>query len=445
LFLMLFSFGVCAETSEEPEPVTEEAEEVAEEKKEESETVEEPINPGEETETEKEESKPVQEEKNLIRVGLYFGKTSKSELEVTTSQAFLLPGDLAPYHKINFYYVYENGGMKVTDSDGNVLGEFREGENCRIYAQSGSFTVDKKTYRYSFEVTAEKGGLKLVNVLPLDWYLYGVLPNEIYPSWGEEALKATAVAARSFTLASVSGKHSSDGFDVCTNTHCQMYKGMSSEQKSTNDAVDATSGQVITYNNKIVSAMYNANNGGYTEATENIWVAKLPYYVAKPDPYTPEDKWTVSFTPAEVEALLAKKNVDIGEVRRIEVEGYAESGRAMKLTIVGSKGEYSLTKDSIRSLFGLRSTLFTLHISGGASKSLAAALKTMEKNSGMNVAIAYLVDPEVKFIFNGRGYGHGAGISQWGCKQMADMVKTYTEIIYSHSDGNKFKTLDELK
>ena len=393
-----------------------------------------------------EEEEELQEEpENLIRVGLFFGTTAVSELKVKTSGAFVLPGELTPYHNLSFYYVYENGGMKVVGANGDVLAELKKGEPYLVYAESGDFKIGDRTYRHSFEVTAIQGALRVVNVLPLDHYLYGVLPNEIYPSWGEEALKTTAIAARSFTIASVSGKHETDGFDVCTNTHCQMYRGKGTEYKSTNKAVDSTSGLVLTYKNKVISAMYNANNGGYTEGTENVWVAKLPYYVSKPDPYTPEDVWTVSFTPEEVKELLAKRGVDIGEIRRIEVESYAQSGRALKLNIVGRNGKYSLEKDSIRSLFGLRSTMFTVNTTGTASKSFIDAIIAMENSADVGLAVASLIDTKLTFTFNGRGYGHGVGISQWGCKYMADEGKTYEEILGFYYEGAEIKKINDLK
>lgn len=388
---------------------------------------------------------PVQEPENLIRVGLFFGSTAVKELKVKTSGAFKLPGDLAPYYSLSFYYVYETGGIKVVGSDGGLIAEVSNGEPYLVVAESGDFQIGERTYRHSFEVTGINGALRVVNVLPLDHYLYGVLPNEIYPSWGEEALKTTAIAARSFTLASVSGKHQSDGFDICTNTHCQMYRGKGTEYESTNKAVDETSGLVLTYDNKIISAMYNANNGGYTEGTENVWVAKLPYYVAKPDPYTPDEEWSVSFTPEEVEGLLAKRNVDIGEIQKIEVNSYAQSGRALKLTVTGTRGDYSVTKDSIRSLFGLRSTMFKVNTTGNASKSLIEAIIAMENSADVGLAVASFTDGGTTFTFNGRGYGHGVGISQWGCKYMADAGKTYEEILGFYYEGAEIKAINEIK
>ena len=380
-----------------------------------------------------------------IRVGLFYETTAVSELKVKTEAAFVLPNELTPYFEISLYYTYETGGFKIVNSLGEQIAEYAADEPCLIKTKSGSFRIGDRSYRNSFEVTATEKGLRVVNVLLLDEYLYGVLPNEIYPSWGEEALKTTAIAARSFCLAAIDGKHKAHGFDICTNTHCQMYRGMGTEYASTNKAVDDTSGLVLTYGGKIISAMYNANNGGYTEGTENVWVAKLPYYVSKPDPYTPEDIWSVSFTPDEIEEILKGRSVNIGEVRKVVVEEKAESGRVLKLTIVGREGEYSMTKDSIRSFFGLRSTMFTVETTGTASKSLIAAIIAMENNENITISAPNLKDTNLTFTFNGRGYGHGVGISQWGCKHMADIGKTYTEILGFYYDGAEIKHLTELE
>ena len=370
-----------------------------------------------------------------IRVGLFYEDTALKEVKLTTGENFFLGEEIEVSKKVTAHFVYETGGMRVVNSLGEVVLEAEKDEAVNIAAEDGVVVFGERKYRRQLELTATSKGIRVVNILPLDEYLYGVLPNEIYPSWPEEALKTTAVASRSFTLASISGKHSAHGFDVCNNTHCQMYRGMGTEYASTNKAVDDTKGQVLTYNGKIISAMYSANNGGYCEGTENIWSAKLPYYVSKPDPYTPEDVWKVSFTASEVNEKLKARGKDIGDIKRIVVEKVAESGRVTKLTIVGTNGKYTLEKDSIRSLFGLRSTMFELYTSNTASKSLAEAVIAMENSADIGLCLAAFTRGEATYIFEGRGYGHGAGISQWGCKNMADMGFNYEEILAFYYEG----------
>lgn len=380
---------------------------------------------------------------NLIRVGLNYRSTSiTDETELKTNGKFILPDGTSTEGHINLKAVPFSSSVEICSSDGHMLESLSDGNSYAITADNGVITVNGRGYRGTMEIWSEGGKIKLINVLPLDHYLYSVLPSEIYPSWGEEALKTTAVAARSFCLANISGKHNSDGFDVCATTHCQMYKGANYEDSRTSRAVDETSGEVLTYGGKIISAMYSANNGGYTEGTENIWTAKLPYYVSKPDPYTPEDIWQVTYTPEEVEEKLKERGEDIGKVTDIVIEKTAKSGRVTSLTIIGTLGRYNIKKDAIRSLFNLRSTMFTVEKTGTKTSSLINAIKTMEKESGVNLASDYYTEKETVFLFDGMGFGHGAGISQWGCKYMADIGKTYREILEYYYEGTQITNIN---
>jgi stage II sporulation protein D len=112
--------------------------------------------------------------------------------------------------------------------------------------------------------------LTVINRLPLEQYLYGVVPKEMPHSWNIEALKAQAVAARGFALANV-GKLQSKGFDVCTTVNTQVYGGYSSEQTSTNQAVDQTAGKIMSYLGKLIIPYYHSSSGGQTESSEYIW------------------------------------------------------------------------------------------------------------------------------------------------------------------------------
>ena len=384
------------------------------------------------------------QQENIVRIGLFYGETALAELKVQTSGVISLPGELNPMNSVSVSYVPETGGMQVKDSNGVVLLEQPSGQPCLMQAGSGSFVIGERSYRRSLEVTATPAGLKVVNILPFDEYICGVLPNEIYPSWPEEALKASAVAARSFTIAGMGGKHSEDGFDLCTTTHCQVYRGMGTEQASTNKAVFDTKNQVLTYGGKVISAMYSANNGGYTEGTENVWSAKLDYYTIKADPYTPVDSWSVPYTAEEIEAMLIAKGKNIGKVKSVIIDKTSPSGRVTGLRIVGSDGEYALSKDGIRSFFKLKSNMFIVETTGTASRSLAEAVIAMENSADIGLAVAALTDTNRTFTFNGQGYGHGVGMSQWGCKYRADAGQTYIEILAFYYDGATVSNYTEI-
>ncbi len=355
-----------------------------------------------------------------VKVGLYYGSSAQAVVKLEVDEFLTLPNGFSPYYYVTIYYVYETGGMTIVNSLGQIMCDFEKGQPCLINSSTGKFKIGERSYRNQIEITATEKGLKVVNILPLDQYLYGVLPNEIYPSWPTEAIKASAVASRSFTLSSIAGKHGNDGFDVCTSTHCQVYKGMGTEQPSTNKAIDETSGQVLTYGGKVISAMFSADNGGYCESTENIWTSALPYLKSKPDPYTQPTEWTVTYTAQELEKKLEGKGV--GKVKEIVIEERAESGRVIKLTVVGETGSYTVTKTSVRSFFSLKSGMFDVEVS--YTERPAAEGATQEFPEQMPV-----------FVFKGKGNGHGAGMSSWGCKNMADLGKTYVEILEFYYEG----------
>lgn len=380
---------------------------------------------------------------DLIRVGIYYGTTSKASVTLNAEGTIAFADDYSSYNSVKAEYNSESGGMSVYNAENVLLAEFSKNEPCVFSSDCGWLGTDSLSYRGQIEITAVSSGLKVINILSLDDYICGVLPNEIYPSWGEEALKAAAVAARSFTAAKVkSTNHSGDGFDVCTTTHCQVYRGMGTEKASTNKAVQDTAGEILKYGNTIVSAVYSANSGGYTEGSENVWYASTPYYVSKPDPYTEPNTWTVTYTSKEVEQKLSRLGKSIGKVQNIRIDETAPSGRATKLTIVGSDGNYTLTKDGIRSFFELKSTLFTITSNGEVVKSLIAAIIEMENSVESGAfKIPSLSGSADVFNFNGKGYGHGVGMSQWGCKNMADMGFNYREILSFYFEGTSIEQL----
>ena len=141
------------------------------------------------------------------------------------------------------------------------------------------------------------GFVRVINYLPLEKYLYGVVPYEMSNSWPVEALKAQAVCARGYVISHMS---TSGTYDVTDTSSYQVYKGYESSYTNSNNAVNATSGQVLTYGGSIANTYYSASNGGQTELPQNVWVSSLPYCVMKDDPYdlrNPYSMQELSFIP----------------------------------------------------------------------------------------------------------------------------------------------------
>lgn len=197
-----------------------------------------------------------------------------------------------------------------------------------------------------------------VNVLAMDSYLRSVVPAEMPASWGLEAVKTQAVAARSYTAARLG---SADGFDICDTTACQVYPGLTSsnpEHPNSDAAVTATSGQVRKYGSSIAVTEFSSTNGGQTVASS------LPYQVAKADPYDgvyadAPDTWTYLTMPV---SAIENAWPTIGTFRSMSFsrdgKGAFFGGRAISITLTGTAGTQSIGAESFRTAMNLRSTWF---------------------------------------------------------------------------------------
>lgn len=278
--------------------------------------------------------------------------------------------------------------------------------------------LDGRRYRGALELRHRGAGLTAVNIVPVDDYLLSVVPEEMPTDWPAEALKAQSVAARSFALKS-RGRHAAEGYDLCTTTHCQLYKGIASEKTASTAAVRATRGEVLTYGGQPIEALFHTDSGGMTESSEDVWRSHVPYLRAVRDTPLGTMSWTKTMSIAALEQKLAAKGHNIGRLRAIELSPLAvgraakdrtASGRVRAMTVTGTKGSVTLSGTAWRSLLGLKSTLFDAKLT---------------KDS---------------VTFTGFGAGHGLGISQWGAKRLAETGKSYADILHHYYTGVTLQT-----
>lgn len=277
----------------------------------------------------------------------------------------------------------------------------------------GGLALDGRRYRGSLELRHRGAGLTAVNIVPVDDYLLSVVPEEMPTDWPAEALKAQSIAARSFALKS-RGRHAAEGYDLCTTTHCQLYKGIVSEKTASTAAVRATRGEVLTYGGQPIEALFHTDSGGMTESSEDVWGSHVPYLRAVRDTPMGTMPWTKTVSTADLEKKLAAKGHNIGRLRAVELSPLAvgraakdrtASGRVKAMTVTGTKGSVTLSGTVWRSLLGLKSTLFSAKLT---------------KDS---------------VTFTGFGAGHGLGISQWGAKRLAETGKSYADILHHYYTG----------
>ncbi len=301
-------------------------------------------------------------------------------------------------------------------------------------------------YRGTLRIIYDGSSIKVINNVSLEDYVKGVLPAEMSPSWNQEALKSQAVATRTFALYSKSRQHSaSSGYELCSTSHCQVYMGSGEETDATNQAVDATYGQVMYYNNQVIYAAFHASSGGATENSENVWGSYMAYLrsVTDDDSKSPYHNWTSKFTVAQVEQKLASSGKGVGTLQSLamvplsasdSVTGRSSSGRAYGIKFTGSSGNITLTGEQARTIFGLKSAMFNIHTE--RTSSTVAAAKTASKSKVVDKAPEAMSNTTMKLqgvdsiVFEGHGFGHGLGLAQYGANAMAAAGSTYDQILH---------------
>jgi stage II sporulation protein D len=284
----------------------------------------------------------------------------------------------------------QGGGSNV------ALGRWRSRSLWIEPTDNGFVWIGDRWYRGRTLLVPTSKGMTAVNYVDLDQYLYSVLGSEMSANWPQEALKAQAVAARSFALY----KRSTSGnsvYDVGDTTTWQVYKGLEAEAPGTQSAVNATTGQVMTYGGKIILAAFHSSSGGHTENVEDIWTDPLPYLrgVADYDMGAPVYQWTKNFSRSQLSRLIS----GVGNVSSMTAERTTPQGRIITMLVKGDRGTRRISGKDLRSALGLRSTLFVVNPTGNG------------------------------FQVDGRGYGHGLGMSQWGAHNLAQQGVNYQQIL----------------
>ena len=193
--------------------------------------------------------------------------------------------------------------------------------------QPGSSPLQlKHLYRGSIQVDVVDGKLRAINMVGLEQYLYGVVPSEMPFTWHPEALKAQAVVARSYALAT----RKSGAFDLYPDTRSQVYLGLEHEKPSTNAAVDATAGKVVLYQGQVARTYFFSTSGGRTASAEDVWGEAVPYLVSVSDPYdslSPNHRWLVTFSQDDLASRLRMPLDDVRVEHARSLHGLGERRR----------------------------------------------------------------------------------------------------------------------
>ncbi len=283
-------------------------------------------------------------------------------------------------------------GFEVREADGKILIDGTPIDKRKIFFESKGLLdmiCQKKNKQLRGKLLAEskEGSLLIINYVDIEDYLKSVVPSESYSSWPLETLKAQAVAARTYAYYQVLHRKDWD-YDLVDDEGDQAYKGAKRERPGSTRAVEETTGRILSHEERPILAMYSANSGGHTADAKSIFSLSKPYLVAHPDPESLKGKmarWTRRFSAAEIESAMRNRGINISGLRSIEPEERGPSGRIVKVRI---------NFDGESRVFRTRTTL-------RRALKLPEILLEIEQKNG-------------HYVFNGRGWGHGVGYSQWG-------------------------------
>ena len=291
--------------------------------------------------------------------------------------------------------------IKVTPSGININEEIW-GEQVKIEPVGDSFCqINEKGYRGYILVRKNGNNLEIINILSLEKYLYGVIKLEISPKWDLSTLCAQAIAARTYAFR----KLWKEALPITNLSQHQAYGGIEAEDPWCTIAVDLTKGEILTYQGEPINALFHACSGGNITSSEQVWGQNYPYLRGHEDSFSnssPYQKWTVRISRDKLEKMLQMANFQLKQIKALNIIKKDASGRAKSILIVSNDDSQSLSGEKLREIIGfniLRSTLFKVK---------------KEKN---------------EFIFQGQGWGHGVGMSQWGAEKMGKMGYTTEEIL----------------
>ena len=355
--------------------------------------------------------------------------------------------------------VLTSGENTFTASAITLVNEDYNGTSSYIRLNNSKYGVCTYLGDMTFDVS--DGYLRVINTLPTERYLYGVVPYEMSNTFPIESLKAQAVCARGYAVANCS-KYRLRIYDILDTSADQVYHGYASRYTRAITAVDETFGQILTYDGDIIQAYYSASNGGQTELTGNVWSSNLPYYIQLDDVFdlrNPASLEEKSFVPAEFSAEttalmdpivldMLQRGADkaageavtlVGTVRiKAHSAIYAPPShsytKADVVLIVSDSGgrqgqvTFTVSLDSLvhsdENPSGIFNTSRTLRVRGAEEGTLSENGKEYEG-----------------WFFTNRRYGHGVGLSQRGAEQRASEEQNYIQILDFYYAGTALCTI----
>lgn len=273
------------------------------------------------------------------------------------------------------------------------------GDGTRLAVRpTGETWFENCLYRGDFEFSCFGGALNVINYIDMESYTAGVLPYEMNGQWPIEALKAQAVCVRSYAVNNINA-YAKYGFDLRDDTYSQVYRGMAGATDETGDAARLTEGKFVRYDGAVCRIYYMSSDGGSTDSGENIFSQRRAYLTGVSDPYEAEldfynKEWKSALFPENISYRLNSRGYEIGLAEDVKATA-SPLGNVIRLRITDEDGKViELNGEYCFRALGLSSLHYTV--------------SRTENNDG-----------ETMFVFQGGGWGHNCGMSQWGAYSMA--------------------------
>ena len=414
---------------------------------------------------------------SMVRIGLQRSFSNRASITVSNTQIIVghgTTGGFLPIQTLNSAtgFIFRNSGGQVTVSSGNqVIFTFENTTlSAQIRVQNELISMGDYQFRGYIEFRPSGGNLSAINVISIEEYLWSVVPAEMPPSFHIEALRAQAVAARTYTeYRRLRSPHSHQGFDLCDTHHCQVSRGVRDEHPETTRAVNDTRGLMMYHNNRVILAAYFSSSGGGTDNSENVWVETRPYLRGVPSIAEHEPMiWTRTYTWAQITNALNNTGTNIGTANGISITQVGQNGRPLEITIHATNGSRAISREAISSFFGhagqsLPSRNFTIAgatpnspvimvTDGWTNNNTAISNLQVVDHIGVrrNITTGYIFDGHslrpihtastiasggTGITLSGRGWGHGVGMSQRGAEGMARLGYNFRQILHHYYTG----------
>ena len=343
--------------------------------------------------------------------------------------------------------------------------------------------VGQKRYSGKLKILIINNEILVVNVIGIEKYLSSVVGSEMPAKWPLEALKAQAIASRTYALK----QKGNELYDIDSTNKNQVYSGLEARTYKTTRAVTTTRSLVLTYGNKLINALFHSSSAGMTENSQDVWENEYPYLssVKDFDKNNPKLRWEKKFSNDQLQKLFPR----VGGIKQIDILKITDTGRVKKVKIYGDFGSDQISGTDIRKRLNLNSTLvrfkfiedmknitqnenlnllantdsqnksFTHIVRAGESLNLIGGqynvgveeivdLNDIKDSSLINIGQKLLIPRnslnrisslEKTLIISGYGSGHGVGMSQWGAKYMASHGKKAEEILKHFYKGVQIK------